>query len=88
MDKERNKHGTTRQRVYDFLVEFITENCYAPCVREICVGTGLKSISGVYDYLLELKTMGKIEMKKNTSRAIKLVGYKFVKVEESGNEHT
>lgn len=86
MDKERNKHGTTRQRVYDFLVEFMTENGYAPSVREICVGTGLKSTESVYNRLLKLEDEGKIEIKKGYSpRAIKLVGYKFVKVEESGN---
>ena len=84
MDKERKKHGTTRQKVYDFLVEFMTENGYAPSVREICVGTGLKSTSSVYDHLMELEDEGKIKMKQGYSpRAIKLVNYKFVNVEES-----
>ncbi len=83
MDKERNQHGATRQKVYDFLVEFITENGYAPSVREICVGTGLKSMESVYNHLRILKMLGKIEIKENTSRAIKLMGYKLVKVEES-----
>ena len=83
MDKERNQHGATRQKVYDFLVEFITENGYAPSVREICVGTGLKSTESVYNHLLKLNDEGKIKMKQGYSpRAIKLVSYKFVKVEE------
>lgn len=76
--------GTTRKKVYDFLVEFITENGYAPCLREICAGTGLNSTSSVYEHLMKLEKEGKIEMKRGYSpRAIKLVGYKFVKMEES-----
>jgi len=40
-----NKHirGTGRERVYNFIVEFMKKNGYAPSVREICVGTDLSS---------------------------------------------
>lgn len=69
-------------RVYNFLVHFITENGYAPSIREICAGTYLRSTSSVYDYLMELEMLGKIEMKEKTPRAIRLIGYKFVKAEE------
>lgn len=80
----KQTRGTARQKVYDFLVEFVTENGYAPSLREICVGTGLKSTSSVYEHLLKLEDEGKIEMKRDYSpRAIKLVGYKFVKMEET-----
>lgn len=76
--------GTTRKKVYDFLVEFITKNGYAPSVKEIRIGTGLKSTSSVYERLLKLEKEGKIEMKRGYSpRAIKLVDYKFVKMEET-----
>lgn len=53
MDKELEKQGIkSRQRVYDFLVDFITKNGYAPSVREICVGTDLKSTCTVYNHLM------------------------------------
>lgn len=33
----------TREVVYNFLVDFIKENGYAPSIREICIGTYLSS---------------------------------------------
>lgn len=81
MDKELEKQGVkSRQRAYDFLVDFITKNGYAPSVREICGGTDLKSTCTVYNHLMVLEQMGKIHMKANRTRAISLVGYDFVKV--------
>lgn len=74
--------GTGRERVYRFIVDFITENSYSPSVKEICEGTGLSSTSNVHDYLRKLKMMGKIDMKERTPRTIRLVVYKTVKVEE------
>lgn len=32
----KHKRGTGRERVYNFIVEFIKNNGYAPSVREIC----------------------------------------------------
>ena len=82
MDKGLEKQGIkSRQRVYDFLVDFITKNGYAPSVREICDGTDLKSTSSVYNHLMVLERMGKIHMKANKTRAISLVGYDFMKKE-------
>ena len=75
--------GTGRERVYNFIVEFIKKNGYAPSVREICVGTDLKSTASVYSHLLKLEDEGKIEMKKKSTRAIKVIGFEFRKMEES-----
>lgn len=74
--------NTTKERIYNFLVEFIKENGYPPSVREIAAGSGLKSTSTVYEYLEMLEMIGKIEIKRKTTRAIRLVGYEFRKVEE------
>lgn len=79
----KSTRGTGRERVYNFIVEFIGKNGYAPSVREICSGVGLKSTSTVYGHLLALENEGKIEMKENVTRAIKLVGYEFVKKTKS-----
>lgn len=73
----------TRQRVYNYLVDYIRENSYPPSVREICAGTRLKSTASVYMHLLKLEEEGKIEMKHNATRAIKVIGFQFVKTEES-----
>ena len=72
--------GTGRERVYNFIVEFIRNNGYALSVREICTGTNLCSTSSVYMHLLKLEDEGKIQVKRKSTRAIKLVGYEFIKV--------
>ncbi len=73
---------TGLERVYRFIVDFITENGYSPSVKEICEGAYLSSKASVHDCLRRLKIMGKIDVKENTPRSIRLAGYKFVK--ESG----
>lgn len=75
--------GTGHERVYNFIVEFMKENLYAPSVREICNGTGLSSTATVHSHLEMLEMLGKIKMKRKTTRAIKLVGFEIREVEES-----
>lgn len=72
---------TTREMVYNFLVEFIKKNGYSPSIREICAGTYLSSTASVYNHLLTLEDEGKIKMKGNAARSIRLVGYEFRKAE-------
>ncbi len=78
--------GKGRERVYNFIVDFIKKNGYAPSIREICTGTDLSSTSSVYMHLLKLEDEGKIEMKHNATRAIKIIGFQFVKMEDRYNE--
>ena len=78
--------GTSREKVYNFLVKYIKKNGYAPTIREICMGTGLSSTSSVYVYLQKLEDEGRIEMKRNSPRAIKLVGYEFRKWRKQYND--
>lgn len=82
MKNQTESTKSSKEIVYDFLVEFITENLYAPSIREICDGTYLSSTSSVYSHLCKLEEEGKIEIKAYSPRAIKLVGYKFVKAED------
>lgn len=79
----KHRKGTGRERVYNFIVEFIKNNGYAPSVREICTGTDLGSTSSVYMHLLKLEDEGEIQMKKQSTRGIKVIGFQFVKMEES-----
>lgn len=74
----------SREKVYNFIVEFIKKNGYSPSVREICIGTNLRSTSSVCNHLLKLKMMGEIDMRENTPRTISVTGYKFVS-EDSNN---
>lgn len=68
-----------RKSVYDFIVDFITENGYSPSMREISEGTGLMSTSTVRNHLMMLEAFGKIHIKEGKSRTISLVGFKLVK---------
>lgn len=72
---KKHTRGTRRERVYNFIVEFIKNNGCAPSVREICTGTDLSSTSSVYMHLLKLEDEGKIQMKKKFTRAIKVIGF-------------
>lgn len=72
----------SKERVYNFLVDYIMKNGFAPSVREICAGTYLSSTASAYSYLSKLEDEGKIQMKKKSTRAIKVIGFQFVKMEE------
>ena len=80
--KVRQFKHETRYKVYNFLVDFFTQNGYAPSIREICSGVGINSTSTIFVHLAELEREGKIEIKDKSPRAIKLVGYEFVKKTE------
>lgn len=68
-------------KVYQFIIDYIKENGYAPSVREIGDGCYL-SVSSAFAYLTRLEIDGLIETKPHASRAIKVIGYEFVRVEE------
>lgn len=83
MDKRVEQMGIkTRKKIYDFLVEFITENGYSPSIREICQAVGLSSTSSVHSQLMMLERMGKIHIELRKTRAIKIIGYEFRKETE------
>lgn len=82
MDKQKSRPKlSSRERVYNFLIEFVQKNGYPPSIMEICEGTNLSSTSSVYNHLLKLEDEGKIEMKRKSTRAIKVIGFQFVKME-------
>lgn len=83
MESRLTEHGNrVRQKIYDYLVEYFKENGYAPSVREIGEAVGLKSTSSVFSHLTILEEEGRIETRGNSPRAIKLIGYEFVKERE------
>ena len=68
-----------REKIYNFIVNFMTENGYSPSIREIGDAVGLSSTSSVFNHLMNLQDEGLIKMQNRKSRTISLVGYKFVK---------
>ena len=81
MARKKEKHGDKmRRKIYAFLVRYVMDNGFAPTVREIGAAVGLKSTSTVYGHLWKLEIEGKIVVKGNSPRAIRLVGYKFIKI--------
>ena len=72
----------TKEKIYQFIVKYISDVGYAPTMREICKAVGLKSTSSVYAHLVRLETEGRIKTKAYSPRAIKVIGYEYKKVEE------
>ncbi len=62
------------QSVYDYIATAITENGYAPSVRDIENALGFKSTSTVHMYINRLEEFGLIRKNDGKSRAITLTG--------------
>lgn len=71
-----------RKEILAFIIQYMTDNGFAPSNREIRDGVGLKSTEGVKRHLDKLEEDGKIKTKPCQPRAISVVGYEFKKVEE------
>ena len=56
--------------IYNFTVEFISDNGYPPSIREICGKLGIKSTATAYSYIERLKEKGLLEKSPLKKRAI------------------
>ncbi|MFP5502970.1 MAG: hypothetical protein ACLGIN_10810, partial [Candidatus Sericytochromatia bacterium] len=66
---------TNRQHeVFEFIVQNVRENGYAPSIREICTALGLRSTSTVHYHLTALAKRGLIQWEGGKNRAIKVLG--------------
>jgi repressor LexA len=63
-----------KEKILAYIKQFIEQNKYAPTVREICQGVGLKSTSTVHGYLHKLKVAGLIDFKDSCSRTMRIPG--------------
>lgn len=68
----------SKDRVYNYIIDYMEKHQYSPSIREICEGVGLKSTSTVYTHLINLEIEGKIRF--NGVRCISVAGYKFGKI--------
>lgn len=62
-----------QELVLDFIKRFIAEKNYAPTIREIMNGLGLRSPSSVQEHLKNLSMYGLITYKPQKSRTIELL---------------
>lgn len=71
-------------RMLDAIVGYMQEHGYSPSVREIGEKVGLSSSSSVQHHLYCMYELGMIESdcESGAPRAIRVPGYKFVKVDE------
>ncbi len=74
-----------RQKILEMIIQYIECHGYAPTIREIGNGVGLSSTSSVMNHITKMLDSGMLETDVEVSgspRAIRVPGYKFVKVEE------
>ena len=78
-ENSKSRGNKVRQKMLDCIIKHIEEKGQAPSVRELCEMVGLKSTSSVHAHLLRMNDDGLIVSEMDKPRAIKVVGYKFVK---------
>ena len=63
----------TRDQILKFIEDHISSKGYAPTIREIAAGVGLKSSSTVQGHVDRLEKDGLITRRKDASRTIQIV---------------
>ena len=88
MSEQKGKSVKNKELIKKKIIFYIKEHGYAPTVREICEMTNLKSTSSVQSYLCKMFEEGELETdaKIGASRAIRVPGYKYVKVDQKMQE--
>jgi repressor LexA len=71
--------SAVEQKVYHYLLDFLTEHTYQPSVREIGRRFRIKSTKTVSELLHSLERKGYIERDPARSRGVKLLGYQGVR---------
>lgn len=70
--KTEMKKLKSEDAVFKFIQEFISENGYAPCVREVCKACNIKSTATAFSVINRLKERGLLEKSDVKRRAISL----------------
>lgn len=74
VETNREQNIPTREKVYNFICEFIQQNSISPSIRDIAAGVGLNSPSTVASHLKRLEAEGRITHLKGASRSLIVVG--------------
>ena len=81
--KSKKRGDLIREKILLCIINHIQEKGYAPTVRELCEMTGLKSTSSIHAHLRTMTNNGLIVAEIDKPRAIRVIGYKFVKENEN-----
>ncbi|HEY9723743.1 MAG TPA: transcriptional repressor LexA [Oscillatoriaceae cyanobacterium] len=68
-----NTRSNRQNEVFEFIVQSVRENGYAPSIREICTALDLRSTSTVHYHLTALAKRGLIQWEGGKNRAIKVL---------------
>lgn len=60
------------EEIFEFIQKFVSENGYAPSVREVCEGCSIKSTATAFTYMNELAERGLIKKYGNKNRAVSI----------------
>lgn len=72
------KSEDRKAEIRDYIIHYLKIHGYAPTVREIGQGIGMKSTSSVHEYLAEMFREGMLETDApGAPRAIRVPGYGF-----------
>jgi repressor LexA len=63
----------TQQELYDWLVIYIRDQRHAPCIREMMVGMGLKSVAPIQYRLQKLRDKGYVQWVDGQARTIQVL---------------
>lgn len=69
---KKNELDLKLKEVYEFTVDFLSQNGFPPSVREICSTLNIKSTATAYSYLNKLKSKGLLDKSPLKKRAITL----------------
>lgn len=58
------------QKVYEFVLCYVSKNGFPPSIRDICANLNIKSTATAYSYLNKLKSKGLLDKLPNKKRAI------------------
>lgn len=64
------RNGETRRNIYEFIIQFIDKNGYAPTLREISKEVGLASIGTTHRHVSNLRDEGLIDFQRYKGRTI------------------
>lgn len=67
--------SAVEQKIYHYLLDFLTEHTYQPSVREIGKRFHIKSTKTVSELLQSLERKGYIQRDPSRSRGVRLIGY-------------
>lgn len=80
-----NNGDITRNRIRDFIIQYVEKHGYSPTFEEIGIGVGLKSKSSVSSNIKKMLATGMIETDAEfgTPRAIRVPGLHFTYTKET-----